>query len=216
MSAFIVDKKHIDLMVNGIVKGTSDGVVKPARKNPDRLGQMLIGECVASVSARYPNASRNGGLPGPVYEYYLKPYEFEDPKYRPTSAELYKAIDCYSYQSCEHDAWAGSAAAKLCDRVRAVIAKAKKSGDYPTSVAHRAEYDAAPWSYDETAVAVCFAKSLPDGRAMLRHLVENRGDLAAVAAFSDWLQERGLIAEPIEAGGPFAYAIDRVSLVEPK
>src|SRR4051812_45036842 len=112
MSAWVVSKKHIDLMVAAITTGTRDGVLKRNRRSPDKLGQALVSECVRSVSYRYPDDDvQKGELPGPCDAYYLKPYRFEDPIYRPTAVELMKAVSCYAYQSNEHPGWGKSAAA---------------------------------------------------------------------------------------------------------
>ncbi|MCI0456915.1 MAG: hypothetical protein L0Z62_08050 [Gemmataceae bacterium] len=169
MSAWIVSKKHIDLMVAGIMHRTRDRVVPPHEGgyNPDALGQMFVKECVASVSYRYPD-DKPGELPGPCDGYYLKRYTFEDPGYLPTVAELYKAIDCYCYQSCEHRGWEKSKALKVCDAVRAVIAarvpgcaqmsEKNRIGDW-SSANPWPEYKAAPWGFEAEDIEALAAQA---------------------------------------------------------
>jgi hypothetical protein len=156
MSAWIVSKTHIDVMVCGIVDGTSDGVLEPQDRriklpdlhagvglcDKDVLGQMLVNECVASVSYRYPN-DKPGELPGPNDQYYLQPYRFTG-NYRPTAAELAKAISCYDYQSCEHPGWKPSTVCKLLEVVQQIVGVTEGTD----------EYEAAAWGFE--------AKDLPN------------------------------------------------------
>jgi hypothetical protein len=195
MSAFIVSKKHVDLIVAAVTCGTRDGIVKPSRKSKDKLGQMLVTECVASVSYRYPNDDvQKGELPGPCDAYYVKPYRWEDPKYRPSAAELLNAINCYMYQSCEHPGWKSSTAHQFCEELVVKIESLVQAGIGYCNI--WPEYEAAPWDFDEEAIAICYAKADPDGRSFIAAFKD--GDLAAAAAMSDWLIERGLLEVPIE------------------
>jgi len=207
MSAWIVSKKHIDLMVKAVMEGTRDGALKSfltdrfltASINPDSLGSMLVKECVDSVSYRYPgDYVSDGELPGPCHPYYVRPYVYEDPKYRPTAVELFKAVDCYDYQSCEHPGWKSSKAMQLCDEIRFVIASAVK--DVDDKVKNRGkrgwewpEYDDAPWGFNTEEIALCFARSDPEGRTLLRAVKDHPGDSLYISALSDWLMERNMI-----------------------
>ena len=200
MSAWIVSKKHIDLMVAGISRGTRDGAVKPRRRVKDRLGQKLVDECVKSVAYRYPG-SKLGELPGPCDPYYLKPYRFEDPKYLPTAAELAKAIACYRYQSCEHPEWVRSYACRLTERIGQEIATNVPAAKRMLDVTeHREmvwpEYEAAPWGFEWENVALCFAAAeTVTGRPLLRALIADPMEATVHKAMIDWLREHDMIPE---------------------
>lgn len=107
MSAYVVDRDHIDFMVQAALAGATDsqGWSAPhgdfswfhdGRRirveigaeifeggtleivSPDVLGQRLVDECVRSVHARYPDTEPDAGdLPGPCDAYYMGPYIFE-------------------------------------------------------------------------------------------------------------------------------------------
>lgn len=156
MSAWIVSKKHVDLMVAGVTRGTRDGALAGRPMDEDTLGQILVTENVASVHYRYPDDDvTKGELPGPNAPYYLKPYRWEDPRYLPTAAELLKAVDCYSYQACEHPGWKTSAAKLICDRVeKAIHAACPEVVWLKQPIGSRLvweAYEAAPWGFDDGA-----------------------------------------------------------------
>lgn len=208
MSAFVVDKKHIDLMVSAIVNGTRDGVIPARPYDPNRIGQMFVSENVESVSYRYPrdNVSK-GELPGPggPNAYYLAPYTYADPVYRPTSAELYMAIRCLDYQSCEHPGWQNSEAYQHCrDLQREIESKVPAAKRYREAVERRdyngqrwGAMDAAPWEFSELNIAILYAKWHDEGKWIIATALANRDDPAPLAALSDWLMERGLISESL-------------------
>lgn len=169
MSAYVVDKDHIDFMVQAAIAGATDSrgwesphggfswfhdgtrySVKPHLDEPERvskysvevppgtLGQMLVDECVRSVSARYPGDDIDAGeLPGPVREraYYLQPYVFEPID---TGRQVYSIgaglqlavqpvantatvaaqLGHYEYQACESDDWRDTEARAFVDAMR--------------------------------------------------------------------------------------------------
>lgn len=91
-----------------------------------QTGQMLVDENVASVSHRYPDTDPAfGDLPGPCDAYYMGPYIYTDPGRTLSAGEVFRAIDCLDYQSCEHPGWRASEAFAFltalrkayCDRV---------------------------------------------------------------------------------------------------
>jgi hypothetical protein len=150
MSAWVVSKDHIDLLVSfGLAAGMEGryhdalrwhhkGVTRYLNHGTtDAVGQMLVDECVRSVSYRYPgdNVAR-GELPGPVDAYYTRPYRFEPVRPLPALVVAFKAIHCYDYQSCEHPGWPTSEAHEFCVRLQSRL----------TSMLDG--YDAAPWGYD--------------------------------------------------------------------
>lgn len=150
MSAFVVDKAHIDLMVcaadyygrqgfqgskmqwwqvdeNGEYAGWRYLFANEDSREEyytlSQLGQILVNENVRSVSYRYSEPGRTyyygaeaassmddldadvGDLPGPCDAYYMGPYVYTNPGRILTPGEVFKAIDCLDYQSCEHPEW---------------------------------------------------------------------------------------------------------------
>jgi hypothetical protein len=98
---------------------------------PPQLGQMLVSECLPSVSHRYPDDDVDAGeLPGPVDAYYLMPYVFDPVLTRLVSitpggvplalappaaiAQIASAVHDYEYQACEHNEWKTSQAYAFC------------------------------------------------------------------------------------------------------
>lgn len=79
------------------------------------IAQMLWDENRASVSYHYPD----GKLPGPTNEdYIIREEDFEKFQWIFTAAEVFRAIDCYQYQSCEHPGWRTSEAKAFTDALR--------------------------------------------------------------------------------------------------
>ena len=167
MSAFMVSKYHIDLLVKaGLHYGsrydTAAGVSwwrtdeagnwigwnevrryeRPGDDykqyvTPDQLGQMLVDANVRSLQYRYPNDGP-GEHPGPIDAYYLQPYEYEAPAKTLTPGEVFKAIDCLNYQSCEHPDWYRSEAYRFLAALR-------------DGACTRTEgYEEAPWEFTQT------------------------------------------------------------------
>lgn len=168
MSAWVVSKAHIDLMVKAAEhygrlayqgsafrwwKTTDEGeyagwyeLGHTPRSESDHLevidhsmaGQLLVNENVMIVHDRYPGDDVDAGeLPGPTDAYYLGPYVFEDPLYVLTPAEVFKAIDCFDYQSCEHEGWRNSTAFQFCEALRLRVCSSVPG------------YEDAPWGWDE-------------------------------------------------------------------
>jgi hypothetical protein len=116
MSAYIVSHKHIDLLVDELTKPgdlyTSRSMI--AHGDKDAVGQTLIDENIKSVSYRYRGESLDS-LPGPIDKSDLVDYH-----YTPGAAfgmdhyqvQILKAVQGYTYQSCEHPGWAESQAAR--------------------------------------------------------------------------------------------------------
>lgn len=145
MSAFVVDKQHIDLLVRAALNAcptryagdgcrlswwrvdeqgeyagwrelnchaeTMEDDNYKAYFTPSQLGQILVSENVRSVHHRYPDDDPDlGELPGPIDAYYMAPYIYSDPGRTLTPGEVFRAIDCLDYQSCEHEDWRNSEA----------------------------------------------------------------------------------------------------------
>ena len=121
MSAFQVSDKHIRALVTGaqdigIFMRTDDGwdrIAPLGRIDPDDVAEMLTAENAASVGFRYSHDKEMVG------------FSAEAIRTRPAFArvqvslvQLLKAIDCYEYQSCEHEGWGESPAREFCDSLR--------------------------------------------------------------------------------------------------
>ncbi len=115
MSAFLVSKRLIDLLVTAVGVGRGD------RAASTQLGQRLWEENQKSLGARYHD---NDPLP---------PYEFTPFEGSIDPVVVLKQIDCYEYQSCEHDGWISSKAREFCTELR------------DTMIGQLPGYDEAPW-----------------------------------------------------------------------
>lgn len=135
MSAWIVSKEHIDLIVSEgirlearLVSVGDDGALEVDRLtslNANTVGRVLWGECQRSVAYRYPR-DRDGQWPGPAG---LTLAEIEGYTWTPTTLRLgmdretqrlvglINAIECYEYQSCEHPGWASSEAKRWVESI---------------------------------------------------------------------------------------------------
>lgn len=144
MSAFIVNKSHIDAMLRARLgrapnylswyhKGTHHQLTID---NADQVGQMLLGECVRSVSYRYPNDPLTE-LPGRTDAEWIIPYTFYLMGRRPTPVQALKLISCYKYQSCEHPEWESSEAQAFCEALTATL------------IQNLPGYEEAPWEWEE-------------------------------------------------------------------
>lgn len=155
MSAYVVDHAHIDALVRLSLDGPADrGPSYPGdgwngdgwywqgrwyhsrELGADALGQMLMDECVRSVSARYPDDAP-GEQPGPRPPYWLEPFRFDPQVKHPTAIEGLKLLDCYNYQSCETDDWRETQAYAFCLYLKDSL------------IGELAGYDAAPWGWPE-------------------------------------------------------------------
>lgn len=135
MSAWIVSRKHIDLLTAALIE---HGI---APNFPDLVGQMLWQENLRSVAYRYPN-DRDGERPGPVgfRDSMVESYTYRGPQDVSDSALVLKQAHCFDYQSCEHPEYADSEACtwvrKLCEKL-----DGERAGQ-------SAAYNAAPWGID--------------------------------------------------------------------
>lgn len=177
MSAWVVSREHIDVMVALAIEGPSARTsarrnwfgpswaqqdpfehslpdwrrvsvpehAHPGSVSPNELGDLLVLECVRSVSYRYPD---DGPLPGPVDPYWIEGYSYRRPAYIPTAVEGLKTIDCYVYQSCEHAGWARSEASRFCQALARAL------------VSELDGYDAAPWGWSAELIEQRLADDL--------------------------------------------------------
>lgn len=115
MSAWIVGKEHIDLLVTAALAWE---LTVPERA--DDTGRMLWLECQRSVAYRYPN-DKDGQWPGPdgltVAE--IEGYVFEPIPGVIDPDVVEEAARSFTYQSCEHPGWDDSAARALAADIEA-------------------------------------------------------------------------------------------------
>jgi hypothetical protein len=102
MSAWIVSKKHIDLLVTAALSAKYMTPAGGDERQPSELGLMLWVENHKSVNSRYSETRMPEG-----YKFTRFPGKI-DP------IVVLKQIACYEYQSCEHDTWKTSEAFKFC------------------------------------------------------------------------------------------------------
>lgn len=134
MSAFIVDKAHIDTLVQaglaygrrytlawyhdhepeaGASRTRTNTRHELSRQTADRVGAMLWNTNRASVDYRYEEANDRE-----VYRYR------HNSRLPMAPVAVLKAIDCYEYQSCEHPEWASSEAHAFCSVLRKAMIRA--------------------------------------------------------------------------------------------
>jgi hypothetical protein len=137
MSAWIVEHKHIDLLVYALFKYEIIG--SPAQGTSEEIGQLLWRENVRSVNYCYGTRTR---IPSYTFQYHG---DLDDRMRDPIA--LHKAVECYRYQSCERPDWLKSKANTLtallqeacCTRVHLT---SEQMFDHPW-------WDKAPWSIGE-------------------------------------------------------------------
>src|SRR5260370_18683384 len=125
MSAFVLQKTDIDILVTALAK------LKPAGHRLidfNELGRVLWRENIASVTHLYRNMSREELLE--VFEA-VEAYRFKPTRARPEAVA--KIADYYDHQTCEHDAWQASEARKITLEIKA---------GYPATLPG---YDSMPW-----------------------------------------------------------------------
>ena len=107
MSAYLVSKKHIDVLTDFIIK------MAVRSDAPDNVGRILWGENLESVANRYPSI-KSGDLPGQdrADEEIIR-YKFQKPDREYSIPEIIKAVHCLDYQSSEHSGWNKSVAQKI-------------------------------------------------------------------------------------------------------
>ena len=165
MSAFMVEREHIDLIVAVGLHGPRGVPVSPGTAwyrlswfdcDPAELAAASVTECAAHRrELRFDTADEVGQMlvdenaRSIFYRYpdtldggeipgdasALDGYSYTDPRYRPTAVEALKALDCFEYQACEHDGWRSSEAWRFCEALRSHL------------ISRLAGYDEAPWSW---------------------------------------------------------------------
>lgn len=146
MSAWIVDEEHVRVLVWAGKRFASPGhnLSWYYRKNwhyltPETapaVGEMLMRTNIASVNFRYDENT-------PVR------YHHRAPRRTTWSVgEILKAVNCYEYQSCEHDGWNRSQAKAFCAALKEHLIR-----EVPG-------YEAAPWGIDDSSVPAAEKQAL--------------------------------------------------------
>ncbi len=135
MSAFIVDKKHIDAMCkfaqdhNMIFE--MDGFKFHSAIDLNHIGQILVNQNHASVNFRYSEFEA-------PYVYQFSP----EIKTKLSTMQIVKACHCYRYQSCETKDFKETVAFKICEKIReTALSHYIAECEY----ANTPQYDAASW-----------------------------------------------------------------------
>jgi hypothetical protein len=149
MSAWIVSKAHIDLLITAglrplhgeavrwVVQANPHKDRKLEHDNADDVGSMLWRENFASVGDRYPDDDPDD-LPGSgVAAVETLLYRWARIAGVLDPVVVLKAIHCYEYQSCEHDGWAGSQAKAFCEALTGHAVRGLPG------------YQQAPWGFDD-------------------------------------------------------------------
>lgn len=141
MSAFIVNKAHINAMVTLAMQERLTWYLGQVRReiNPDNInavGQMLLDECVHAVSCRYPDDTV-ASLPGMANAEWLIPFEWIPLCRIPTPVEAIKLTHCYHYQSIEDPDFDTTEAKVFCESLEA------------TMISKLPGYEEAPWEWED-------------------------------------------------------------------
>jgi len=134
MSAFEVSTKHINLIATAL----SDVKIIDSQSR-QMVASLLLKENLKSLNARYPkSAYKDIDAIANFHKYN---------KVRHNFAQVYLLVECYEYQSCEHDTWKESKAYKLCQDLKKHILETNKKGYTTYELLQRSsEYQKASWT----------------------------------------------------------------------
>jgi len=140
MSAYVVDKAHINAMLNSWIHSNArwfhNGWHELTTENANEVGQMLLDENIRSVMCRYEDSTITD-LPGRIDAEYLIPFVHRYTRRKPKAIEAIKLAQCLDYQSCEHPEWETSEAKAFCDAL------------IQSMIFELPGYDDAPWEWRE-------------------------------------------------------------------
>ena len=138
MSAWVVTKHHIDLLVSAALErgiavkfAPIDEAVTITAATAEEIGLLLWGENMSSVIYRY---SLDGSDEATAYLQDLAGYRF---RFYPgvRASAVAQALTCFDYQACEHPTYEHSAAAFFVSQLR-------------TAIGNPGDTDAEPWGFD--------------------------------------------------------------------
>ena len=166
MSAWMVDKRHVDLLVQVAVEGPHGPItpsnawhpfryfmvparmlremtlaeLKKVEREVDLYGADALGQMLAAqnaASVRYRYEDADGRGMVPSWADAFYEYTPIPPlDPSPTVVELLCAIDCYEYQACETPGWPDTEAFQFCEALRKGL------------IRHLPGYHEAPWGWD--------------------------------------------------------------------
>jgi hypothetical protein len=147
MSSWVVENGHIDVLVAGLFEY---GVI-PADSDAKAWGQLLLAVNKRSFSYNY-----EGRYDHEVTEDYILGLGTTESPLHPVA--LLKAVNCYTYQSCEHSGWRDSKTFQTCEQLIAAVHARypalgvmvpSKHGDGLTFAHYNHPvYDIAPWGFE--------------------------------------------------------------------
>jgi hypothetical protein len=108
MSAWIVSKRHINALVHGLTKREL-----VSGYTPSEIGRILWLENVKSIHARYPDtAETDRNYPGPngFRKSRAEKFTYSIEREPVSINTLLMNVNCYDYQTCEHDGYESSLA----------------------------------------------------------------------------------------------------------
>jgi hypothetical protein len=123
MSAYFVNKAHIDYLVDAVicfdVRWSWNGQHVVGREDdPNRIGQSLWSENILSLNARYPGFCHEmEEADAENYQYTHHSLPRCAPYATPAALQVIKACSCLAYQSCEHKEWEASEANAILDAI---------------------------------------------------------------------------------------------------
>jgi hypothetical protein len=136
MSAYIVNKDLIDLLVTVAIEGAphsrglrfvfQDEVKVLDANQANHIGQVLVDQNYNSVNYRYEETS-----PSYVYEYQLVQHIGGESGALIPWGHVLKALSCYEYQSCESPDWDASLAFAICHAIRKKVCERVAGDDAP-------------------------------------------------------------------------------------
>ena len=129
MSAFIVSEQQIELLAVTYVKNTYRG--SDLTHEINRTAKLLWKENHKSVNFRYNGKTRTPNIKLKEFDYY------QDLLTNFSKIEVYKLVQCYDYQTCEHDTYKKSKAKMIVNNLLIDLAD--------DIICNLPEYDTAKW-----------------------------------------------------------------------
>jgi hypothetical protein len=149
MSAWMVSKRHIDVMVTlAMVRQHGDlltywwGDLRHGVASADELGKILARENARSLEHRYGDGAE-------MVWWNIEAYRWQR-VHLPQPGELFRGIACYEYQACEASDWPETEAHAI---VEALTARVIERVPCPEN---------APWGWDESNTTPDRSVSLTD------------------------------------------------------
>jgi len=135
MSAWLCTRTHVAAIVRWAFDNdrTACSWAGFGEATPEGIATMLHQENIKSLAGRYPETFGEFGAP--------HEFSYADIQRAPRLSPVVclKAVSCLRYQSCEHDGWEGSRAARFLEAVEGAAISALPG------------YDSAPWGIDDPA-----------------------------------------------------------------